>query len=237
MALKYARTRHSGGGDFDRARRQQKLLQAVFEKVTQPGELPKLAAQSPELWETLQGAVVTDLKLDEIIALANLASEVDPDTIRFGVIDENYTKFWTTPDGQEVLVPLRDRIRELRDYIFSSEPLLPAEEEDPLARLKAEAATIQVLNGTAMPGLAKSTQVYLAEQGLSIGDEAIGNADHSSYTHSKIVVHTGKTYTAEYLAQLLGLPSAAVVHEPDPSAGYDVTVILGSDFKLPEPSE
>jgi LCP family protein required for cell wall assembly len=233
-ALKYARTRHSGGSDFDRARRQQKLLRAVFEKVTQPDELPRLAAQSPELWETLQGAVVTDLKLDEIVALANLASEVDPDAIRFGVVDENYTMFWTTPDEQEVLVPLRDRIRELRDYIFTSEPPL-ATEEDPLARLKAEAASIQVLNGTTTPGLAKSTQLYLGEQGVVVGDEDIGNADPS--VHSKIVVHTGKTYTAEYLAKLLGLPATTVVYEPNSSADYDIVVILGSDYTPPASSE
>ncbi|MBN1976449.1 MAG: LCP family protein [Anaerolineae bacterium] len=236
-ALKYARTRHSGGGDFDRARRQQKLLRAVFEKVTQPDELPRLAAQSPELWETLQGAVVTDLKLDEIIALANLASEVDPDNIRFGVIDENYVMFWTTPDGQEVLVPQRDRIRELRDRIFTSEPLSLKEDEDPLARLKDEAATIQVLNGTTTPGLAKSTQLYLVGQGMTVGDEGIGNADHISYTYSKVVVHTGKTYTAEYLADLLQLPETAVVHEPNPGAAYDITVILGSDYTLPASSD
>ena len=237
MALKYARTRHSGGGDFDRARRQQDVLRAVFEKVTQPDELPRLAAQSPELWETLQGAVVTDLQLDEIVALANLASEVDPDGIRFGVIDENYVMFWTTPDGQEVLVPQRDRIRELRDRIFTSEPPPVADAEDPLARLKDEAATIQVLNGTAAPGLAKSTQLYLVEQGLTVGDEDIGNADHTSYTHSKVVVHTGKTYTAEYLADLLQLPETAVVHEPNPGAAYDITIILGSDYTLPASSE
>ena len=237
MALKYARTRHSGGGDFDRARRQQKLLRAVFEKVTQPDELPRLAAQSPELWETLQGAVVTDLKLDEIIALANLASEVDPNAIRFGVIDENYTSFWTTPDGQEVLVPQRDRIRELRDRIFTSEPPPAVEEEDPLARLRDEAATIQVLNGTTTPGLAKSTQLYLLEQGLTVGDEDIGNADHTSYVHSMVIVQTGKTYTAEYLADLLELPETAVVHEPNPGADYDVVIILGSDYTLPASSE
>jgi LCP family protein required for cell wall assembly len=234
-ALKYARTRHSVGGDFDRARRQQKLLRALFEKVTQPGELPRLATKAPELWETLQGAVVTDLKLDEIVALANLASEVDPDNIRFGVIDENYTMFWTTPDGQEVLVPRRDRIRELRDQIFTSEPPPLAEEEDSQARLETEAATIQVLNGTTTPGLARSTQLYLREHGLSIGDEAIGNA--TSHAASKIVVYTGKMYTAEYIARILSLPSTAVVHEPNPGAEYDVAVILGSDYQAPESPE
>jgi hypothetical protein len=153
------------------------------------------------------------------------------------VIDENYTMFWTTPDGQQVLVPLRDRIRELRDQIFTSEPPPPVEEEDSQARLEAEAATIQVLNGTVTPGLARSTQLYLQEHGLSIGDEDIGNADHSSYATSKIVVHTGKTYTAEYIAQVLGLPSTAVVHEPNPDAEYDIAVILGGDYQAPESPE
>ena len=237
MTLKYARTRHSAGGDFDRAKRQQQVLRAVLDKVTQAEMLPELAANSSEMWETLQGSILTDLKLDEVIALAQLATEIDPDTIRYGVIDENYTLFWTTPDGQQVLVPVRDRIRELRDRIFTNEPVLPEAGDDPAERLQAEAATIQVLNGTTTPGLAGSTQVYLAEQGLPVTQTDIGNADHSSYTHSKIVVHTDKSFTAEYLAQILGLPSSAVIYEPDATAGYDITIILGSDFQLPETSE
>jgi LCP family protein required for cell wall assembly len=237
MALKYARTRHSAGGDFDRAKRQQQVLRAVFDKVTQAEMLPELASNSSEMWETLQGSILTDLKLDEVIALAQLASEIDPDNIRYGVIDENYTLFWTTPDGQQVLVPVRDRIRELRDRIFTNEPVRPEVADDPTERLQAEAATVQVLNGTTTAGLAGSTQAYLAGQGLPVTQNDIGNADHQSYTHSKIVVHTDKAFTAEYLAQVLGLPSSAVVYEPDAATEYDITVILGTDCKLPEPSE
>ena len=121
--------------------------------------------------------------------------------------------------------------------IFTNEPVIPETGDDPAERLQAEAATIQVLNGTTTAGLAGNTQVYLAGQGLPVTQDDIGNADHSGYTHSEIAVHTEKTFTAEYLAQVLGLPSSAVVHEPDAAAEYDITVILGSDFKLPEPSE
>jgi anionic cell wall polymer biosynthesis LytR-Cps2A-Psr (LCP) family protein len=118
MALKYARTRHTGGGDFDRAKRQQQVILAVFEQATRPELLPQLAPRALELWQTLQDAVVTDLTLDEGIALAQLASEVDPNDIHYGVIDERYTQFWETPDKQQVLIPLRDQMRELRDYIY-----------------------------------------------------------------------------------------------------------------------
>jgi len=232
MALKYARTRHTEGGDFDRAKRQQQVLQAVFEQVMQLDKLPQIAAQASNLWETLENSVVTDLKLDQIIALAQLASEVNPDDIRCGVIDEHYTQFMETPDGQQVLIPLRDRIRELRDYIFTTDTSLPQQEDDPAARLADEAATIEVLNGTTAEGLAGQTAERLQQQDLQVTH--IDNADRADYTESLIIVYTGKTYTAEYLTHLLELPPTAVVHGNNPNAEYDISLILGADYQPPE---
>jgi LCP family protein required for cell wall assembly len=231
MALKYARTRHSVGGDFDRAKRQQQVIMAVYDRVTQLDNLPDLAVQAPALWEAMQDSVVTDLNLDEIIALALLAQEIDLENVSFGVIDEHYTQFWTTPDGQQVLIPLRDRMRELRDYIFTSEAPLP-EQADPAARLEAEAASILVLNGTTTEGLAGRTAEYLQQQGLET--VLAGNADRSDYPESLIIVYTSKNYTAEYLAHLLNLPQTAVVYGADPAAEYDIAVILGADLQEPE---
>lgn len=233
MALKYARTRCTSGGDFDRARRQQKILMAVFEKVTRLGMLPKLATtRAPKLWQTLQGSVQTDLKLDQIIALADLASQVNPDDIRYGVIDENYTDFYTTPDGQEVLKPDRERMRELRDYIFTAEVPSSAPEGSPRVQLEEEAATIEVLNGTLTTGLAAGVAERLREEDLQV--ERVGNADRSDIAESLVIASTGKTYTAEYIARLLDLPQAAVVHGADPAAEYDISVVLGADY---QPSE
>ncbi len=231
-ALKYARTRHSAGGDFDRAKRQQQVIRAVFDQVTRLDLLPQLASQSPDLWQTLQDSVVTDMTLDQIIALARLASEVEQDNIRYGVIDEHYTQFHETPDGQQVLIPLRDPIRELRDSIFTAHPPLAEGESDPAARLADEAATIEVLNGTMTEGLAGRTSEYLGQQGIQVTQ--VGNADRLDYTDSLIIVYTGKNYTAEYISHLLGLPPTALVHGSDPNAAYDVSVILGADYHLPE---
>lgn len=232
MALKYARTRHSLDGDFGRAERQQQVVMAVFDQVTRLELLPQLASRAPELWQTLQGAVETDLTIDQIIALAQLASEVSRDDIRYGVIDEYYTQFWTTPDGQEVLIPLRDRMREMRDYIFTTEAPLPEYAEDPAVHLAEEAAVIKVLNGTTTAGLAALTADYLGRQGFQLTDP--DNADRSDYAESLIIVYNTKTYTAEYLANLLGLPPTAVIHGPDPNAEHDISLILGADYQLPE---
>jgi len=232
MALKYARTRHTAGGDFDRAKRQQQVLLAMFEQVTRLDLLPQLAPRAPELWKTLRGSVVTDLTLDQVIALAQLTSEVDPEKIRYGVIDEHYTQFWETPEKQQVLIPVRDRMRELRDYIFTTEAPLPQQASAPVDRLEVEAATIEVLNGTTTEGLAAVTAEYLQQQGLQVG--RTDNADRSDYPESLIIVYTGKTYTAEYLVRLLGLPPTAVVHGADPNAEHDISIILGADYQPPE---
>jgi len=232
MALKYARTRHTAGGDFDRAKRQQQVILAVFERVTRPDLLPQLAPRASELWRTLQGSVATELTLDEVLALAQLASQVDPDNIRYGVIDEHYTQFWKTPDGQEVLIPLRDQMRELRDYIFTT-TTPPPQADDPAARLEAEGATIEVLNGTTTAGLAALVAEHLQQQGFQVA--RTDNADRSDYADTLIIVHTAKSYTAEYLARFLGLPLTAVVHgADDPTADYDISVILGSGYQPPE---
>lgn len=233
MALKYARTRHTEGGDFDRAKRQQQVLTAIFEQVTRLDLLPQLAPRVPELWKTLEDAVVTDLTLDEAFALALLATEVEPDNIRYGVVDEYYTQFWETPDKQQVLIPLRDRIREMRDYIFTT-AAPPPQANDPAARLAAEAATIEVLNGTEMAGLASSTAELLEQHSLQVTN--VGNADRSDYAESLVIIYTGKIYTAEYLTRLLNLPPTAVVHGGDPNAEHDVSLILGADYEPLQPA-
>ena len=120
-ALKYARTRHTNGGDFDRARRQQQVIKAIFKRVTAANLLPQLAAQAPEMLQILEKSVKIDpkLQLDEIIALANLARRVNMDEdVTFRVIDESCTLFKTTPDEMQILIPLRDEIRKVRDEVF-----------------------------------------------------------------------------------------------------------------------
>jgi polyisoprenyl-teichoic acid--peptidoglycan teichoic acid transferase len=240
MALKYARTRHSEGGDFDRAARQQKVLLAVFNKARQPDELLRLASKSTEVWRTLQGSLMTDLNLEQIVALAQLASEVNPDDIRYGVLNEHYTRFVETPDGQQVLFLVRENMRELRDYIFTAE--LPASEESPespevvsespVTPTRDAEVVIQVMNGTTREGLAGLTTDYLRVEGFQVITPT--NADRSDYSESLVIVYTGKTDAAEYLVDLLALPPTAVVHGPDSNAQHDISLILGEDFQLPE---
>jgi len=233
MALKYARTRH-GSSDFDRARRQQQVLAAILEKVTNIGLLPDLAKKASEIYKMLEASVQTDMALDQMLALANLTTQIDRSTIRFGVIDQTCTQAWITPDGAQVLIPLRDRMREVRDYVFAADIPTPAPNQNGAAQgitPTPELATISVLNGTARAGLAGTTSEYLQAQGLDVA--TVGNADRQDYAQSVVVMHRDKQLTAARIASLLHLPAASVVRGADPNPAHDIVVILGNDYAGP----
>jgi len=119
-ALKYARTRATPGGDFDRTARQRQLVLAVRDRITQLDLLPGLIAQSPQLWSALQSAFETDLALGEIVDLAVVASRVPADQIVTASIDQSCTSYETTPAGAQVLLPDQVAIEALVTDLFVS---------------------------------------------------------------------------------------------------------------------
>jgi LCP family protein required for cell wall assembly len=114
-ALQYARSRH-GSSDFDRARRQQKVLFAIRDQALRLNILPRL----PQLLRTTGDTVQTDLQPREILALAQIGVQIQPEEIRTAVIDETMTVAWITPEGADVLIPLRDKMEPLISELFAS---------------------------------------------------------------------------------------------------------------------
>jgi len=224
-ALKYARTRHSSGGDFDRARRQQQVIKAVFKRVTEANLLPQLASEVPEILQILEKSVKLDpkLQLDEIIALGALAVKINADDICFRVIDERSTLTKTTMDEWQILIPLRDEMRRVRDEVFG---LIGNGEVT--QTLEGEAATLSVLNGTQTGGLAFSTYQFLEANGLRV--LAYDNADRQDYDTSLVILNRDKPMTAQHILSILKLPQSAIVHGNNPTAAHDIVVILGADY-------
>jgi hypothetical protein len=238
MALKYARTRH-GSSDFARARRQQQVMMAVLERVTDLGLLPDLARNAPQLYETVETSIQTDLALDQILALANVTMQVEREQIRFGVIDGSCTQPWITPEGAQVLVPLREQMRKVRDYVFFADQPTPIPEPEqgqvataiPAVTATPEVATVSVLNGTTRAGLAGGTAEYLKGKGVNILN--VGNADNQNYATTLIVLNRDKPATASNLVQWLQVSTSAITLGADPNAAYDIVIILGTDYAGP----
>jgi LCP family protein required for cell wall assembly len=230
-ALKYARTRATFGGDVDRAGRQQQVLLAVRDKILQLNMAPQLLAQSPQLWQAFQNNVQTNLTLEEVIQLALLAQDIPTSSIHTHVIDYNYVYNQTTPEGQQVLIPLRDKIRELRDQIFTP-PMIPTPviENLPL-RIEEENARIAVYNGTPVFGLAGATQEYLL--GLDLNIVEVGNADSALYRTTQIIDYGSHPGTTLYLSQIMAVPPLNISTGSKPAGDFDVLVIIGNDWRVP----
>ena len=230
-ALKYARTRATFGGDVDRAGRQQAVILAVREQIFALNSLPQLITQAPQLWQTSQENVRTNMTLNEAIQLALLAQDIPRDSIRTAVLDYNYVYNETTPDGRQVLVPVRENIRQLRDQLFAP-PAIPTPVIENLpALMAAEQARVAVLNGTAEFGLAGSTQEYLQSFGVNVTE--IGNADASTYLTSQIITYGSYPNTSRYLTQLMHVPPLNISSGTNPDGDYDILIIIGNDWRVP----
>src|SRR5688572_11621179 len=73
VALAYARCRHieqgCKDGDIGRAKRQQKVIFGIRDKVLDGENFPNLLAQAPELYSTFSAGIRTNLSLDDAIRL------------------------------------------------------------------------------------------------------------------------------------------------------------------------
>ena len=230
LALKYARTRHSGS-DFDRLRRQQQVIMTVRDKVLRFDLLPQLLPKLPDLLKTVGDAVQTDLQLDEMLNLAQLVSQIDDEHIKTAVIDSSMTEPTTTSNGAQVLIPMRDEIRAVVDEVFTTPAAQAEVETEDRDKLTAEGARIIVHNGSTVGSLATQTSTFLKEKGFQVVE--FGNAERFDYPTTIIVDYTGKEYTIKYLAQVLNIPQNNIQPFTGSGSEIDIRLIIGADFQLP----
>jgi LCP family protein required for cell wall assembly len=233
-ALKYARTRVTFGGDVDRASRQQQVVLAIRDKVLRLEMIPKLLTQAPQLWRIFQRNVEMSLSLGEALQLALLAQEIPAESIRSEVLNYDYVYNEITPDGQAVLIPVREKIRLLRDQIFAP-PAIPTPVIEDIPEMMAlENARVAIYNGTPSFGLAAATQEYL--DGFDINVVEIGNADSAEYRTSQVIDYGNNPNTTRYLTQLMDIPPLNISNASTSQEGFDVLLILGSDWTVPSNS-
>ncbi len=227
--LKYARTRATFGGDFDRAQRQQDVLHAIREHVLSTNQLPNLIANAPQMYNTLEDSVNTNLTEGQIIQLARLGAQIPRENICSAVIAGDYVeKLETLADGSAVVMPNRAKVRQLILDVYTGTGRCSPEAQDYTEDALAESARISVLNGTMQEGLATETSNRLKAAGLDV--VSMGNGDRFDYEQTIIYNYSGKTATAQYIASLLHLPTDAIVEAEDSSGMIDVEVVLGSDI-------
>jgi polyisoprenyl-teichoic acid--peptidoglycan teichoic acid transferase len=214
LALWYARSRKKSS-DFDRGRRSQEVLRALYTRALQTDAISKI----PQLYNDFSASVITDLGLDGILPLTPLALHLNNADIRSYYIGRDDVTGWMTPGGASVLLPNALAIRSMLQQALSPSP-----------RIADQAAlTVEVRNGT-------SNQAWdaLAAERLNYAgyNTRLAPADRLDYANSLLydLAATPDLTRATSLLSILGLPSSAFVTAPAQSA-MNYVLILGADYQ------
>ncbi len=117
--LQYARVRHSDS-DIGRSNRQQEVILSVRQKVLTTGGVAALIPQAPDLWNTMKDNIRTNLSFEDMMGLARKAEEISSENIRQDQISFEDVQLGTSPEGEEILIPISSDIREKVANLFRS---------------------------------------------------------------------------------------------------------------------
>jgi len=214
LALWYARARQKSN-DFDRGRRQQEVLRALFAQALRTATLGRL----PQLYSDLSAAVATDLDLADLLRLAPYAPRLTNATIRSYYIRPPYVLDWTTPGGAYVLLPQA-----------SLAPLLVEATRLSAFAVQRQEIVIEVQNGTPFDGWDALAASRLHYAGYSA---SIGPAERRDYAHSVLIDLTPAQdpQARSALLSILGLPSAGTLSLPQAESRVHYRLILGYDYQ------
>lgn len=221
-ALFYARSR-TNSTDFDRGRRQQQLLRAIWQKGKAGGWLNDI----PTLYEQMTSVVETNVPLDVIVRLAPLALTIEPNEIENHFFRLGYeTRSWTPPDGANVQLPNLAIINTIRDAF-----LTPPTQN----RLVIEDARIAIYDNS---GTGLQWDVVAAERLLWDGllawsmGEGAPSAELEGNGGTVIIDYTGETKgsSVEALQSLLNVSPENIFVAPDANREFDVAVYLSPGY-------
>jgi LCP family protein required for cell wall assembly len=214
-ALWYARARQHST-DFDRTRRQQEVLRAAYREALRP----EVLARIPDLYQLLRDSVVTNLTLDDILALAPFAAQLGPVDLRSRFIGRDQVRSWRVPSsGAAVLLPDGDAIRRLLADAFAPAP-------DPA--IDSRPTSVEIV-----PGRNAELDRLAQERLLYAGVEAVVTQGPSSEESSTRVM-TGAEVPREEVAlvlRVLGLPDSAARLDSEGTPPRAIRIRIGQDYR------
>jgi len=215
-ALRYARS-HKTTNDFDRARRQQQVLKAAWQKTLDLNLISKI----PQLWQEFQSSVKTDLTLGDVLALARFGTNLRPQSIQNHVIDWRVTTSWTTPMGAMVLLPNQPKIHELLTSYFSALQNEPPAQNAPPVRIAVE-------NDTNMQDWTDLVATRLHWLGL---EATIDTPQRANQQVTQLIDYTGNKAAVERVRSEFALVPGQVVHQKREDNAPDMRLIVGYDLQ------
>ena len=215
-ALWYARTRKYTD-DFDRGRRQQLLLRAMWRKARHEG----LIATIPRLWNEMTDVVETDLPLDMMLRLLPHLVNLDLADVENVTFKKRFhTTEWTTPSGSEVLLPNTEAVAALMQDFYTP----PSPHQVSIA-----GPSIGVYNASGH----EDWDIVASERLRWDGYNAIALGKLDGAASSRLIDHvaTQKGSLATRILRALNMADEQAEQDAKADREFDYIVVIGRDYE------
>lgn len=248
-ALQYARSRHGDSGegsDFARAKRQQKVLLALKEKILSFQTLANPIRIS-KIIKSLGNHISNNIEFSNMIEFLRIGRSMEELNIINLVFDDQETGFLEsgyTEEGAYILKPKSDNFKEMTEAIKNIFEMEGKQDSTPSQDTPAPKSIniniekdedidiIEIQNGTWRAGLAARTKERLLQTGLDVSK--LGNTQQRPVMESGIYIvsEISSPKVIEIIQNSLDIHT----QEIGPPAGElatsstDILIILGEDF-------
>ena len=217
QAEQFARYRQDAYGDIGRVQRQQMLLKALRDRLTSPAIIPQL----PQAIRILQRYIDTNLSLEEMLALANFALELEPEDLHMVMLPGSFSK----PDEFVASYWILDREASNRviNQFFHTETiaLLSNTRQRSVSRLK-----IAVQNASGESDIAREVAQHLQAQGFY--NVYIVRDWPDAIHQTQVIAQKGDLDSASTLRSVIG--AGQVVSDSTGDLDSDLTIRVGKDW-------
>ena len=222
-AMGYVRYRHSnipgcGGTDFDRSKRQQKLLKALLVQKLRVTNIPALMKAGQQLF----GCVQTTLSWRELFDLMRLMREMqsgDLKTVSLEPKDDMIGGVYYCTLDEEELAEMMNQAEGFLSGIGAGDGT------------QTGPVLVEVLNGYTRRGAAAKAAADLTARGFQV--VKVANATTQNHLETSVLYRGEVQDQAEQIAEALG---GAIVEQdpsgPAPSGSAQVQVTLGRNFVM-----
>lgn len=222
QAEQFARFRSDGNGDIGRVQRQQMLMKALRERLTHPTVIPRL----PQVMRVMMRYVDTNLTLEEMLALANVAMEVNPENLqmvmlpgRFSDPSEYIASYW-------ILDPVATQQVMNNFFELDNVALLSNDDNQAVTNLP-----IAVQNASGEARVAREVADYLRQEGF--GNVYVISDWSSELQRSQVIAQRGDLQSAELMTSILNV--GRVVAESTGDLESELTIRVGRDWLMRTP--
>ena len=217
-ALWYARTRKVTD-DFDRGRRQQQLLRAMWRKARDTGLLSNL----PSLWGQVTDVVETNLPFDTMLGLLPYVLNLDISNLEnFTMIRTYHTTPWQPPSGDYVQLPVYEPIEMMmRDFYTPPSS----------SQLSLSGPSIGVYNASGNENWDLVASERLRWKGYNA--IALGASDENTILATNQLIDyiaSDKGSLVSEINKALNMTRDQVQVQPDPNRTYDYEVVIGQNY-------